>query len=193
MRLRIALLLLAAWATTSVAEEMTFFEKETDNFWAVAGAAESNTGQATCYARAKKKDGSFIQIHRSLVNGELWAIIRNTDWDFVTNGKAALRWNFYRSLRKDSLIDGGDFEYEVKNKDTILILDIKSKRLIEVMWSTRYFTLVMPGNLSNLSFSFERAGSATVNALSECIKLNEQKYKDFKPTDKVPDAIRDRI
>lgn len=79
MRLIAALLIIAAWTTVTVAEEIMFFEKETDKFWSVLGGAETNTGQASCYGRAKKKDGSFIQIHRSLVDGELWAIISNTE------------------------------------------------------------------------------------------------------------------
>lgn len=194
MRLRIAFLLLAVWATTSVAEEMTFFEKETDKFWSVLGGAETNTGQASCYGRAKKKDGSFIQIHRSLVDGELWAIVSNTDWEFTTDGKAVLRWNFYRNGNKDSLIDGADFQYEVKNKNTILILQIKSKRFTEAVWNARYFSMVMPGNLSNLNMGFEHKGSSMLDALAECVRLNEQKFKDFKPNlEKVPDEVKSRI
>lgn len=46
----------------------------------------------------------------------------------------------------------------------------------------RHLTLVMPGNLQNLSVSFERSGSSMLDALAECVAKNERKYKDFKPT-----------
>lgn len=157
------------------------------------GDADTETGQATCYGSANKKDGSWIQIHRSLVDGELWAIIRNTAWEIQTEGNGELRWNFFRN-GKDAFFDGTEFTYEVKNKNTILILQIRAKRFTQVLWNTRYFTLVMPGNLQNLSISFERKGSSMLDALAECVHQNESKYKTFRPSsERVPDAIKGRI
>lgn len=129
----IALLIMFAWITAALAEEVSFYEKYTDKFWTVYGGANTETGQATCCGSAKKKDGSFIQIHRSLVDGELWAIIRNVGWEIEGEGKGTARWNFFRE-GKDAFVDGTDFTYEVKNKNTILILDINSKRFAEVLW-----------------------------------------------------------
>ncbi len=43
------------------------------------------------------------------------------------------RWNFFRD-GKDAFIDGTDFTYENRNKNTILIFDINSKRFSEVLW-----------------------------------------------------------
>lgn len=193
MRVIIALLLSFACIAPVSAEDVVFYQKETDKFWSVFGEADTETGQVTCYGRANKKDGSFIQIHRSLIDGELWAIIRNTAWEIEGEGRGVLRWNFFRS-GKDAFIDGTEFTYEIRNKNTILILQITPKRFTEVIWNTRYFTLVMPGNLQNLSVSFERKGSSMLDALAECVHQNEKKYKDFKPSlEKVPDAVRDRI
>ena len=182
----IFVLLLLTFYNQAFAEQITFYEKETDKFWTVFGGADTETGQATCYGSASKKDGSFIQIHRSLVDGEVWAIIRNNAWEIENESSSVLRWNFYRS-GKDAFIDGTDFTYQVRNKNTILILQIAPKRFSEVLWSTRYFTLVMPGNLQNLSVSFERKGSTMLDALAECVAANEKKYKDFKPSlEKIP-------
>jgi hypothetical protein len=193
MRLIIALLLSAFCIGDLNAEELSFYEKETDNWWTVFGGADAETGQATCYGRANKKDGSFIQIHRSLVDGEVWAFVRNTAWEIDTQDHGVLRWNFF-GRGKDALIDGADFEYVVKNKNTILILQIKAKRFSEVMWNARYFTLVMPSNLQNLSFSFESKGGSMLIALAECVKQSEQKYKDFKPSlEKVPDSVKEQL
>jgi hypothetical protein len=192
-RLIITLLLSFVCIAPANAESINFYKKETDKFWSVYGDADTETGQATCYGSVSKKDGSWIQIHRSLVDGELWAIIRNTAWEIETEGRGVLRWNFY-SANKDAFIDGTEFTYEIRNKNTILILQITSKRFTEVIWNTRYFTLVMPGNLQNLSVSFERRGSSMLDAMAECVHQNEKKYKGFKPSlEKVPDAVKDKI
>lgn len=91
MRLIIAMLLSFACIASVRAEDVAFYKKGTDKFWTVFGEADTETGQVTCYGRANKKDGSFIQIHRSLVDGELWAIIRNTTWEIEGEGRGTLR------------------------------------------------------------------------------------------------------
>jgi hypothetical protein len=117
----------------------------------------------------------------------------HTAWEIETEGRGVLRWNFY-SANKDAFIDGAEFTYEIRNKNTILIMQITPKRFTEVIWNTRYFTLVMPGNLQNLSVSFERKRSSMLDALAECVAKSEKKYKDFKPSmEKAPDAVKDRI
>ena len=95
MRLIIAFLLSAFCTGDLKAEEITFYQKETDKFWSVFGGADVETGHATCYGRANKKDGSFIQIHRSLVDGEVWAIVHNTAWEIEGQERGKLRWNFF--------------------------------------------------------------------------------------------------
>ncbi len=192
-RLIIALLLSFVCIAPANAESINFYKKETDKFWSVYGDADTETGQATCYGSVSKKDGSWIQIHRSLVDGELWAIARHTAWEIDGDGRGTLRWNFY-SANKDSYIDGTEFSYDIRNKNTILILQIAPKRFSEVLWNTRYFTLVMPGNLQNLSVSFERKGSSMLDALAECVAKNEKTYRNFKPAlEKIPDAVKDKI
>lgn len=177
----------------SQAESINFYKKETDKFWSVYGDADTETGQSTCYGSVSKKDGSWIQIHRSLVDGELWAIARHTAWEIEGEGRGTLRWNFY-SANKDAFIDGTEFTYDIRNKNTILILQITPKRFSEVLWNTRYFTLVMPSNLQNLSVSFERKGSSMLDALAECVAKNEKTYKNFKPAlERIPDAVKDKI
>ena len=87
-----------------------------------------------------------------------------------------------------------DFEYVVKDKNTILILQIIPKHFSEAIWNARYFTLVMPDNLQNLSLSFESKGSSMLTALADCVKKNEKKYQDFKPSlEKVPDLVKERL
>jgi hypothetical protein len=49
-----------------------------------------------------------------------------------------LRWNFF-GRGKDAVIDGADFNFVVKDKNTIIILQIVPKRFSEVMWNARYF------------------------------------------------------
>jgi hypothetical protein len=193
MRLIIALLLSAVYVVNLNAEEITFYQKDTDRWWSVTGGAQADTGQATCYGQAAKKDGSFVQIHRSLVDGEVWAFVHDTAWEFDAQDGGVLRWNFF-STNRDGLIDGANFDYVAKDKNTILILRITPERFSEVMWNARYFTLVMPGNLQNLSLSFESKGSSMLTALAECVKQNQKKYNDFKPSrEKVPDSVKEQL
>jgi hypothetical protein len=185
-------LLLSTLIVPAHAEPVDFFHRETDKFWSVSGGAGSETGQATCYGSATKKDGSFVEIHRSLVDGEVWAIIHDTAWEIQNEERGTLRWNFFG--RYDALIDGSDLQFVVKDKNTVLILRITPQPLSEVIWNTRYFTLVMPGNLHNLSVSFETRGSSMLNALAECINQNKAKYEDFKPAqEKVPDSVKKQL
>jgi hypothetical protein len=106
-----------------------FYKKETDKFWSVCGDADTETGQATCYGSVNKKDGSWIQIHRSLVDGELSAIARHIAWEIEGDGRGTLRWNFYNA-NKDAFIDGTNFTYDIRNKNTILILQIVAQALL---------------------------------------------------------------
>ena len=199
MRSIAALLLLVLLAGRAGAEEVNFYGKDTDKWWSVTGGANPETGQATCYAMANKKDGSFVQIHRSLVDGELWAIVHDTSWEISGEETGTLRWNFFGN--RQSLVSGGNLKFLVKDKNTILILQIESKTFTNAMWNSRYFTLVMPGDVANLSMSFENKGAPTLAAMAECIKANEKKFKgkgagggDGKPAiEKVPDSVKDQI
>lgn len=189
----ISALLSALFTVAALAEERTFYHKDTDVFWSVVGGTETDTGQATCFGEATKKDGSIIQIHRSLVDGELWVLVYDTEWQIEGPDIGTLRWNFY-GANNSGLISGSEVKFIVKNKNTIIIQQIKSTALTEPLWNTRYFTLVMPGNLPNFTASFETKGSTMLTALAECIKQNEKTYKDFKPSlEKVPDAVKEQL
>ena len=124
---------------------------------------------------------------------ELWAFIHDTEWEISGHDRGELRWNFF-GANKSGIVGGFDFEYIVKDKNTILILQIKPKPFSDALWNAKYFTLVMPGNLSNLFFGFENKGASMLAVLAECIKENQQTYKDFKPSlEKVPDAVKEQL
>ena len=193
LRLIIALLLSAFWTADINAEALSFYEKDADNWWTVFGKANVETGQATCFGRANKKDGSFIEIHRSLVDGEVWAIVHDTEWEIQGPERGQLRWNFFNGL-KNGLIAGANFDYILKDKNTILMLQIEPKNFSDALWNARYFTLVMPGNVPNMSLSFESKGSSMLSSLVECVKQNETKYKNFKPSlEKVQDSVKEQL
>ncbi|MGY4155606.1 hypothetical protein ACVINW_001448 [Bradyrhizobium sp. USDA 4461] len=193
LRLIIALLLFAVPIGSLGAEELPFYRKETDDWWTVFGGANAETGQATCYGSAHKKDGSFVQIHRSLVDREVWAMVHDTAWEIQGPERGLLRWNFFNGL-KNGLIGGADFDYVLKDKNTILILQIAPENFSQALWNARYFTLVMPGNVPNMSVSFGSKGASMLSAIAECVKENESNYKNFKPSlDKVPDSVKERL
>ncbi|MGY3487953.1 hypothetical protein ACVW1C_005836 [Bradyrhizobium sp. USDA 4011] len=95
---------------------------------------------------------------------------------------------------KNGLVGGANFDYVLKDKNTILILQIDPKDFSQALWNARYFTLVMPGNVPNISISFGSKGGSMLSALAECVKRNEAKYKNFKPSlEKVPDSVREQL
>jgi hypothetical protein len=194
MRLLIALLMLSAICIGNLnAEELAFYQKETDRWWSVFGEAHPKTGQVTCYGRATKNDGSFIQIHRSLIDGEVWAIVHGTEWEIQGGDGGSLRWNFFGG-GNTGLVASATFDFALKDKNTILIQQIEPRKFSDALWNARYFTLVMPGNIPNMSMSFESKGASMLTGLTDCVKLNEKKYKNFKPSlEKVPDAVKETL
>ena len=50
----------------------------------------------------------------------------------ASEGRPTLRYNFY-SANKDPFIDGTECTYDIRNKNTILIMQITSKRFSEVL------------------------------------------------------------
>lgn len=101
--------------------------------------------------------------------------------------------NFF-SGAKNGLIAGANFDYVRRDKNTLLISQIEPTKFSEALWNTRYFTLVMPGDVPNLSVGFETKGSSMLTALADCVKQNATNYKDFKPSlEKVPDAVKEQL
>jgi|GEM_PF-2590225 len=179
MRFAIAALFSTFWVGSARADVTRFYSKGADKYWSVIGVAKP--GQVICSGSVDKKDGSFIEINRSLVNGEVWTIIHNTAWEMdPQGGDGTLRWNFFRA--NASLVDGADLKYRVKDKNTILILAIMEKWFFDATSKSSYFTLVMPGNLQNLTLSFESKGSSVIALLRECIQQNEANYKNVNPS-----------
>jgi hypothetical protein len=188
-----ALVVTTLLSSVAHTEQKTFYSRQTDPFWSVTGANDTSTGQADCFAEADRKDGSTIQIHRSLVTGELWAVIHGIEWD-IQSKNGTLRWNFYGPGSKGDLIAGTDFHYEVSDKNTVLVLNITPNAFSEAFWNSTFFAIIMPGNLSNLRFDFESKGNTMLSALAECIKKNEKTFKDTRqPLEKIPDSIKEQL
>lgn len=166
-------LLLACGMGSAQADSTTFYNKGTDKFWAVSGTATDN--QATCFASSQMTDGSIIEIHRSLIDGELWIYVKDVLWNMNPQGSGTLRWNNYDASNK--VIGGADFKFNAQSKNSLEILQIEEKGFLNTIQNTKYFTLVMPDNLQNITFSFESTGSSAVAAMRECITKNESKYR----------------
>ena len=173
MRLAIAFLLSIFWIGSVHAKDVIFYEQHPDKFWVVKGVAR-DSGQATCYGEANMKDGSYVEIHRSLVDGELWGAVHNILWEMNPTGGGTLRLNFYSGNN----VNGGDFRYQVRDKNTILILALDEKSFAEVSRGASHFTLVMPDNLKNITFSFERTGGPLLAAITECVEQNAKNYQN---------------
>lgn len=155
------------------ADSTPFYSKGTDKFWSVTGIATDN--QATCLASSTMTDGSVVEIHRSLVDGELWIYVKDVLWNMNPQGSGTLRWNFYNG---GAVSGGADFKFNVRSKNSLELLQIEEKGFLDTMRNATSFTLVMPENLQNISFSFEKSGGTAVAAMQECISKNESKYRN---------------
>lgn len=195
MRRTFALLVAMALCGAAQAGEgyFAFYKKDADKYWDVFGDGDKERGQVTCYADTRSRDGSVVQIHRSLSDGEVWMFVKNTDWEIPAEAgiSGTAHVNYYNANGR--LIDGGDFEYLVKDKNTILILQIKGKKLADNLWNTKRMAFVMPGNLSNFAVGFEKPREV-LRGISECVAQNETKYKGYKgESEKAPPEVKDKI
>jgi hypothetical protein len=176
---------------TAYADEQSFFERTTEKSWSVFGGVNPDTAQATCYADTRWKDGSVLQIHRSLVDGEFWIFLKNTDWqimDPLGPRPTKIRINFYNGKR---VVEGGDMSYSLTAKNTLFIPNIETKRFVEALAKSNYINFIMPGTTSNIGVSIADS-RAMITGLYDCIKSAGNKFKGMKPEGAVPDLSMEK-
>jgi|GEM_PF-3732786 len=148
-----------------------FYHKQADKFWRVAGIT-NDANEVFCYGLVNRKDGAFIEIHRSLTDGEVWVGIRNPAWNLDPNDKGTMTWNFYGGGQTAST----KMNFSAQDNKTIEILQIPEKQFFDFIAASGYFTLVLPNNQPSVSFAFQNRGTALVSAITECVAQNEGKY-----------------
>lgn len=119
-----------------------------------------------CYAEVNWRDGSRLQIIRDLADGELYIFLRNNTWNIIDPpGVYQLRANFHRN----GSVNGINFAYNLINKNTIVIRNIKKEVFLPLFTDNQRMVLVMPGAISNAEVDLT-GSTRTLNEISKCIE-----------------------
>ena len=172
MRAIIAFLFLIFGIAVAQAQNTTFYDKQADTYWRVIGIARGSE-QATCFIESSMTDGSYVQIHRALTDGEVWVVVHNVLWNIDPRQTGKLRWNVFIGGKSVH----SDFDYSADGANSILILKILEKGFFDALRDSDKFTIEMPDNIKSISFGFKNKGAPVFGILADCVSRNEATYR----------------
>jgi len=194
MKFKAAIVSLAMFASTAYAGE-TFFSVDVRPgpyyVYGITGDREPRNNPA-CYAEITWRDGSKFQLIRDLDDGELYIFLRNNQWNIQDRpDKYSLRINFERN---GSHIDGLNFEYNLVNKNTIVIRNIIKEKFLPLFSNGTKMTMVMPGSISNAEVSLEGSTRA-LSEIANCVdkSRNVNLWPEGQPNSGSNNPVFDRI
>jgi len=194
MKFKAAIVSLAMFATSAYAGESFFsFDVRSGPFMVYGVAGETNPrNNPACYAEVTWRDGSKFQLIRDLDDGELYIFVRNNTWN-VTDapGIYNVRINFEKY---GSIINGLNFQYNLLNKNTIVIRNIKKETFLPLFSNGNKMIFVMPGSIQNAEVSLEgstRALTEIANCVDRSTGVNL--WPDGKPNGENNNRLFDRI
>ena len=179
--------LISVFTATSA---FAFYDKPLSDGWKVIGDVGNKETNPGCALNLSYTDGSKFQLVRDLKDGEVYFWLKNTDWNIADEfGKTyPVRINFYDNHGN---VTGGDFEYLLVTKNTIVIRNLNVDEIIPVFMSMSKMKFIMEGNIQNLEVPLDGTTEG-VKYLGECIK----QYFDNPPkteTPDVPDSLKQNI
>lgn len=131
-------------------------------------ANKENNENPTCYAEITWRDGSRFQLIRDLADGELYIYFKNNTWNISdAPGVFQLRANF----EGNNTVSGLNFQYELLNKNTIVIRNIRKDHFLPLFSGSNKMTLVMPGSIQNAEVSLT-GSSKSLAEISKCIEAS---------------------
>lgn len=194
MKFKIAVLSLAMFATAAQASD-SFFSRDVQPgpymVYGVKGDRESKSNPA-CYAEVTWRDGSKMQLIRDLQDGELYIWMKNTSWNITDQpGKYKLRLNFEKN---GNLLRGMDFTYDLVNKNTIVIRNIKKELFLPMFTAGTDMRVIMPGSIQNAIVSL-LGSSRTIDAIGDCVDraIGENLWPSGQPDTNDTNRSFDRI
>jgi hypothetical protein len=137
--------------------------------YGVTANAEKNDNPA-CYAEVNWRDGSRFQLIRDLNDGELYIYLQANMWAITdAPGIYQLRANFTSS---NGRLNGINYQYQLVNKNTIVIRNIRKEDFIPLFSTNKLMTFVMPGTIQNTEVDL--TGSlAALAEISKCIEASK--------------------
>lgn len=134
----------------------------------VTADTDGGNGNPACYAEVNWRDGSRFQLIRDLADGELYIFLRNINWNISDPiGVYNLRANF---VRNNHVVNGLNFEYNLVNKNTIVIRNIKKENFLPLFTGNQRMEFIMPGSIQNASVDLT-GSSRSLEEISKCIDV----------------------
>jgi hypothetical protein len=152
----------------------------------VTADVDGGNGNPACYAEINWRDGSQFQLIRDLADGELYIFLRNNTWNISDQAGNAyrLRMNFFN---RSGNISGLNFEYNLVNKNTIVIRNIKKDQFLPLFANNVKALFVMPGNIENAEIDLT-GSSRSLEEISKCIDAarSVDLYPEGQPNTSIP-------
>lgn len=194
MKFKAAIVSLAMFATAAHAGENFFSVDVQPRPYMVYGVTgEKNPrNNPACYAEVTWRDGSKFQLIRDLDDGELYIWFKNNSWNINDqSGRYNMRINFEKNGR---ITSGLDFQYNLINKNTIVIRNIKKEMFLPLFSNGSKMLFVMPGSIQNAEVSLEGSTRA-LSEISNCVdrSVDVNLWPDGKSNDNNDNRSFDRI
>ena len=194
MKFKAAIVSLAMFATAAHAGENFFSVDVQPGPYMVYGVTgEKNPrNNPACYAEVTWRDGSKFQLIRDLDDGELYIWFKNNSWNINDqSGRYNMRINFEKNGR---ITSGLDFQYNLINKNTIVIRNIKKEMFLPLFSNGSKMLFVMPGSIQNAEVSLEGSTRA-LSEISNCVdrSVDVNLWPDGKSNDNNDNRSFDRI
>lgn len=153
-------------------ENVKTYERRATENWLVQGIYyPTRERNDACVAFKEWKDGSKLELVKDLKSGELRIWHQAMGWNRINDEKMkkySLRMNFYD--QQGNVADGGEIDYTLINKNTIVISQIDEKRFLKAFVNSNRINFIPEGNVSNTQVYFDGKSSDIANVLADCVK-----------------------
>jgi hypothetical protein len=160
-------------ATSVIADSQQFYNVDVRPGPYYVYGVTSNTEKSAnpaCYAEINWRDGSKFQLIRDLNDGELYIHLQANIWNITdAPGIYQLRANFTGS---NGRLNGVNYQYQLVNKNTIVIRNIRKEDFIPLFSTNKSMTFVMPGSIQNTEVDLTGSSAALVE-ISKCIEASK--------------------
>lgn len=171
------ILVLFFGTTSSLANDTdtkNFFTQKVTKTWAVYGGYYDSKGdKPSCFAQFDWDDGSFFQIHKDLIDGEIFFFFKNYVWDIADpkgpDHQYSMKVIYTKKYRGNiEVVDKGDMAFYLSSKNSIFAPGLYSDRLLANLLVADTLTLIPDGDIPNAKIAIGRM-EPVLEALSKCV------------------------
>ena len=152
--------------TSQAFADNIFYSGGQTGAWTVFGNGGNEKQNPACIAETKWEDGSTMQLIKDLNSGEVYIWFQNYEWNIGdAPGDYSFRLNMYNRANQ---VVGGDFTYQLLNKNTIAIRRIDVNSFIPAFMEMSQMRIIMPGDIQAAFIPLD-GSTAAVDKLLACI------------------------